>query len=304
MGRAETQAALHMSAAVARHPGLLYPHPLWRAFYATLPSGACRQSCVVIFPFLEDFCDLFTLCLEPEPEPEPEERRDTTRPPRCLSIVQRLTIMHSVSEALAFLETGLGLSHLDLKPENVMVKVTDGAVAAVKLIDFNLTRASTVLVHKACGSPGYMAPPHRLALDIPIPAQHMDRFSFGMTMLAVLGCVQPLAGVQGKQESLAVWFGSEAGTGAAGAIVERTMPLMAALCSISFRKPIHPATVDARAVNRCGRRRWARIRDSIVAHFLCKAGFARFGTLSEMFAVFWSSIGCNVARPADGRELS
>ncbi len=84
-----------------------------------------------------------------------------------------------------------GVIHRDLKPDNIMVAIEDGAVADVKLLDFGIakltdaksndvsTRAGSVM-----GTPNYMAPEQ--ATDAKSVDARADVYSFAATVYAAL----------------------------------------------------------------------------------------------------------------------
>jgi serine/threonine-protein kinase len=86
---------------------------------------------------------------------------------------------------------GKGVIHRDLKPDNIMVALEDGAVADVKLLDFGIakltdakandvsTRAGSVM-----GTPNYMAPEQ--ATDAKAVDARADVYSFAATVYAAL----------------------------------------------------------------------------------------------------------------------
>jgi hypothetical protein len=86
---------------------------------------------------------------------------------------------------------GKGVIHRDLKPDNIMVAIEDGAVADVKLLDFGIakltdaksndvsTRAGSVM-----GTPNYMAPEQ--ATDAKSVDVRADVYSFAATVYSAL----------------------------------------------------------------------------------------------------------------------
>lgn len=63
--------------------------------------------------------------------------------------------MKEVLKGLEYLH-GLGVSHRDIKPDNVLVSFKDG-FPVVKLIDFGFATSSQIS-NVYCGTPNFMAP--------------------------------------------------------------------------------------------------------------------------------------------------
>ncbi|KAM8831686.1 serine/threonine-protein kinase pdik1l-B isoform 2-T2 [Spinachia spinachia] len=113
-----------------------------------------------------------------------------SRPPdgeRCRSVVRQLC------SGVAFLH-GLGITHRDLKPDNVLVCVTQRG-PVVKVADFGLSKMSEGRVHgehfsSTCGSDFFMAPEVWGGLAYTAQA---DIFSLGVMCWAVLERITFLA---------------------------------------------------------------------------------------------------------------
>ncbi len=117
--------------------------------------------------------------------------------PGALSPAQRVDILESVADALAYAHTQ-GVIHRDVKPNNVMI---DGRGRA-RLVDFGIakrmngggpgTQMLPTHARALLGTPAYMAPEQMLS---PAVDARADQFSWGVMAYELLGGVHPNATV-------------------------------------------------------------------------------------------------------------
>jgi serine/threonine protein kinase len=89
-------------------------------------------------------------------------------------------VVSHILEGLHFLKSQ-GKSHLDIKPENILV----GKDYTVKLGDFGfLTDYSSEVKAQNIGTQGYNSP--QIALSLPFDSEKADVFSVGALMVTVL----------------------------------------------------------------------------------------------------------------------
>ena len=91
--------------------------------------------------------------------------------------------------------------HRDLKPDNIAFKHKGRAVMdnELKIVDFGLgtfALKDTFLVHRKCGTPGFIAPEviHMRADDTPDICNNCDIFSLGMIFFFMLTGIIPYDG--------------------------------------------------------------------------------------------------------------
>ena len=79
----------------------------------------------------------------------------------------------------------MGIYHLDLKPENIMLAEIDGAVSSLRVIDFEFC---TTDVHTTStkGTMGYIPPEHFFPSKSPYSSEKRDVYALGCTLLFVI----------------------------------------------------------------------------------------------------------------------
>ena len=108
-----------------------------------------------------------------------------------LNIPQALDVFISVANALAYAWTRNQLSHGDIKPENIIMRLN----GKVKLADFGLARRAkdTELDEDIRATPAY-APPEIINGDKDVPGFKSDMYSFGATAYHILIGHEPFVG--------------------------------------------------------------------------------------------------------------
>ena len=108
-----------------------------------------------------------------------------------LNIPQALDVFISVANALSYAWTRNQLSHGDIKPENIIMRLN----GKVKLADFGLARRAkdTELDEDIRATPAY-APPEIINADKDVPGFKSDMYSFGATAYHILIGHEPFVG--------------------------------------------------------------------------------------------------------------
>ena len=109
-----------------------------------------------------------------------------------LNIPQALDVFLSVANALAYAWTRNQLSHGDIKPENIIMRLN----GKIKLADFGLARRAKdadVADEDIRATPAY-APPEIIRGDKDVPGFKSDMYSFGATAYHVLIGHEPFVG--------------------------------------------------------------------------------------------------------------
>jgi len=108
-----------------------------------------------------------------------------------LNIPQALDVFISVANALSYAWTRNQLSHGDIKPENIIMRLN----GKVKLADFGLARRAkdTELDEDIRATPAY-APPEIINGDKDVPGFKSDMYSFGATAYHILIGHEPFVG--------------------------------------------------------------------------------------------------------------
>lgn len=107
------------------------------------------------------------------------------------------TIVAGVGSALDYAYAEFGVTHRDVKPANILVRLRDGATPEVRLADFGIAKsigAATSLTSTgtALGTVGYMAP-EAVAQDRPVD-QRADVYALGCTAFELLTGGPPYRG--------------------------------------------------------------------------------------------------------------
>ena len=109
-----------------------------------------------------------------------------------LNVMQALDIFLSVANALSYAWTRNQLSHGDIKPENIIMRLN----GKVKLADFGLARRAKdadLADEDIRATPAY-APPEIIRGDKDVPGFKSDMYSFGATAYHVLAGHEPFVG--------------------------------------------------------------------------------------------------------------
>ena len=109
-----------------------------------------------------------------------------------LNIPQALDVFISVAGALAYAWTRNQLSHGDIKPENIIMRLN----GKVKLADFGLARRAKdpVLAEEDIRATPAYAPPEIIQDDKSVPGFKSDMYSFGATAYHILIGHEPFVG--------------------------------------------------------------------------------------------------------------
>ena len=108
---------------------------------------------------------------------------NATAPPMyALDSPQKLEIAVGIARAVAFIH-GEGWAHLDIKPENLIVNVSDTGIR-VRVADFGFAESPPAAgLTKRVGSPGFIAPEIRTCLEAEgYDGRRADMWSVGATM--------------------------------------------------------------------------------------------------------------------------
>lgn len=93
-----------------------------------------------------------------------------------------------------------GIVHMDIKPQNILLKKKKGGFDNLKIIDFGLARMKSSQITHACGTPGFIAPELlRGVIDPKLVNSKVDIFSLGMILHLFLFGNLPYDGVNLQQ---------------------------------------------------------------------------------------------------------
>lgn len=121
--------------------------------------------------------------------------RELLRERGALEPIEAVWIATQISEGLAYCHE-LGILHLDLKPQNIMVVDRDSL--RVRVLDFGLTRAVSSWVADAplvtAGTPGYAAPEYFYGGSARTLDSRADLYSLGVVLFELLTGSLPVQG--------------------------------------------------------------------------------------------------------------